>query len=129
MFPATVNALIQRYDRKSLTISNPKLPSTMRSTRSTTLPRSIMLFRSFPHSINVIRLVLPDTTVMGPRACDRECFVYRRTSDRRSVVLPTPGGPTIPTTMGGGGRRPSSIPCPFWPVTLRSSGFRFTSGT
>jgi hypothetical protein len=49
------------------TISNPKLPSIINSTKSTTLPRSIMLLRSFPHSTKVIRRVLPETTVIGPR--------------------------------------------------------------
>lgn len=35
----------------------------------------------------------------------------------------------MPTTMGGGGKAPSSIPLPFSLVTLRSSGLRLTSGT
>lgn len=52
------------------------------------------------------------TTVRGPVGCERVCLVYRRTSDLMRVVLPTPGGPTTPTIIGGA-----------------SSGRRSTSGT
>lgn len=113
----------------SLTISNPKLPSIMSRTRSTTFPRSIILLRSLPHSMKVILLVFPDTTVIGPCGSLRLCLVYLFTNDRIKVDFPTPGGPTNPTMIGGGGNRPSSIPLPFSFVTFLSSGLRLTRGT
>lgn len=74
----------------------------MRRTRSAILPMSIMLLRSLLHSINVMRRFLPLTTVMGPFASVRVCLVYRRTRLFNRVVLPTPGGPTMAITTGGG---------------------------
>lgn len=74
----------------------------MSRTRSAILPMSIMLLRSLLHSINVMRRFLPLTTVMGPFASVRVCLVYRRTRLFNRVVLPTPGGPTMAITTGGG---------------------------
>ena len=85
----------------------------MSKTRSATLPMSIMLFRSLLHSTKVRRFFFPLTTVIGPFGSLSVCFVYRRTSDFSRVVLPTPGGPTMATTTGGGS----------------SSGVRLTRGT
>jgi hypothetical protein len=98
---------------EGVTISNPNDPSIMSRTRSATLPTSIIEFRSDLTSMNVIRRFFPATTVTGPLSSPNVCLVYRRTSERRSVVLPTPGGPAMATMMGGG----------------RSSGVRETSGT
>ena len=52
------------------------------------------------------------TTVIGPRGSERVSLAYRLTRDLRRVVFPTPGGPTIVTSRGGG-----------------SSGIRSTWGT
>lgn len=84
------------------TISKPKEPSIMRSTKSTTLPISIMELRSLLHSMKVSRRFFPPTTVIGPLASCRVCFEYRRTRLLRRVVFPTPGGPTMATMTGGG---------------------------
>jgi len=58
-------------------------------------------------SIKVKRRRLDVTTVMGPAGVERVCLVYRRINDFKSVVLPTPGGPTMAQMMGGAssGRR------------------------
>lgn len=95
------------------TISKPNEPSIMRRTRSAILPMSIMLLRSLLHSRKVSLRLLPLTTVIGPFASVRVCFVYRLIRLFKSVVLPTPGGPTMATMIGGGS----------------SSGVRLTSGT
>ena len=84
------------------TISKPKEPSIIKSTKSTTLPMSIIELRSLLHSMKVIRRFFPPTTVIGPLASCSVCFEYRRTRLLRRVVFPTPGGPTIATTTGGG---------------------------
>ena len=54
----------------------------------------------------------PETTVIGPLGSEILCLVKCCTKDFISVVLPTPGGPTTATKIGGG-----------------SSGVRSTSGT
>lgn len=99
--------------RVPCTISKPKEPSIIRRTRSATLPMSIILLRSLVHSMKVSRRFFPLTTVTGPLGSLRVCFVYRRTRLLRRVVFPTPGGPTMATTTGGG------FPC----------GVRLTRGT
>jgi len=99
--------------RPKHTISNPKEASTNSRTRSATFPMSIIELRSLLHSTNVSLRRFPLTTVMGPWAWFKVCFVNLRTRLLRSVVFPTPGGPTIATMTGGGS----------------SSGVRFTSGT
>ena len=85
----------------------------MSRTRSAILPMSIILFRSLLHSTKVNRRFLPLTTVTGPLTSLRVRFVYRLMRLLRSVVFPTPGGPTIATITGGGS----------------SSGTRFMRGT
>jgi hypothetical protein len=100
-----INEVEKWTGRIILTISKPKLPSIIRSTRSAILPMSIMEFRSLLHSIKVRRrffptniLVfadttvsqdLPATTVMGPLTSDRVCFVYLFTRLLTRVVFPT----------------------------------------
>jgi hypothetical protein len=81
---------------------------------STTFAISIMLAsESAGHSRKVRRRRFDVTTVRGPTGVERVCFVYRRISDLISVVFPTPGGPTTPTTMGGAssGRRSTRGTC------------------
>lgn len=99
--------------QRKRTISNPNDASIINSTKSATFPISIILFRSLLHSTNVSLRFFPLTTVMGPLASFKVCFVYRLTRLLRRVVLPTPGGPTMATMTGGGA----------------SSGVRLTSGT
>ena len=50
--------------------------------------------------------------MMGPWGLERVSFAYLLTRDFKRVVFPTPGGPTIVTSRGGG-----------------SSGMRSTWGT
>lgn len=95
------------------TISNPKDASTNNRTRSATFPISIIELRLLLHSTNVSLRRFPLTTVTGPWARFNVCFVNLRTRLLRSVVFPTPGGPTMATMMGGGS----------------SSGVRSTRGT
>ena len=95
------------------TISNPNDASTNNRTRSATFPMSIIELRSLLHSTNVSLRRFPLTTVIGPWAWFKVCFVNLRTRLLRSVVFPTPGGPTIATMTGGGS----------------SSGVRLTRGT
>jgi len=99
--------------RPKHTISNPKDASTSNRTRSATFPMSIMELRSLLHSMNVSLRRFPLATVMGPWAWFKVCFANLRTRLLRSVVFPTPGGPTMATMTGGGS----------------SSGVRSTSGT
>ena len=61
-----------------------------------------MELRSLLHSMKVIRFFFPLTTVMGPLASFNVCFVYLLTRLLSNVLFPTPGGPTIATTTGGG---------------------------
>jgi len=57
---------------------------------------------SFGHSTNVRRCLFDVTTVIGPWGFERVSFAYLLTRDLRRVVFPTPGGPTIVTSRGGG---------------------------
>ena len=61
------------------------------------------------HSRNVKRRRLDVTTVRGPVGELSVCFEYRLINDLINVVLPTPGGPTTVTIIGGAssGRRSS----------------------
>ena len=86
----------------NVSISKPNLASTIMRMRSAALAMSSMAFMSFSHSKKVRRRFLPVTTVTGPLMSASVCFVKRLTSDRISVLLPTCGGPTTATTMGGG---------------------------
>lgn len=86
----------------ALTISKPKDASIIRSTRSATLPMSIMEERSLLHSIRVSRFFFPLITVTGPLISFSVCLVYLRTRDLTRVLFPTPGGPTTATMTGGG---------------------------
>ena len=52
--------------------------------------------------MKVRRCFLEVTTVMGPWGSDIVSLAYRRMKDLSSVVLPTPGGPTMATRRGGG---------------------------
>lgn len=61
-----------------------------------------MASRSFGHSTNVNRCFLDVTTVIRPSGSESVSLAYRLTRDFKSVVLPTPGGPTIVTRRGGG---------------------------
>lgn len=61
-----------------------------------------MASSSFGHSTNVKRCRFEVTTVMGPCGSESVSFVYLLTRDFKRVVLPTPGGPTIVTSRGGG---------------------------
>lgn len=47
--------------------------------------------------------------MMGPSGSESVSLAYRLTRDLRSVVLPTPGGPTIVTRRGGGSSGMRSI--------------------
>lgn len=109
--------------REGRTISKPILASIMSRTRSATLPISIIEFKSLLHSMNVNRRsfpisveqnvsyasssislpvqVSPETTVTQPFTSPILIFVYLLTRLFRSVVLPTPDGPTIATMIGG----------------------------
>jgi len=51
----------EKRSRLERTISKPKDPSIMRSTRSATLAISIMALRSLAHSMKVSRRVLPES--------------------------------------------------------------------
>lgn len=57
---------------------------------------------SLLHSISVIRLFLPDTIVTGPLIVVRGCLVKFLIIPLINVVLPTFGGPTTATIIGGG---------------------------
>lgn len=61
-----------------------------------------MASNSLGHSTNVRRCFFEVTTVIGPSGSDKVSLAYRFTRDLRSVVLPTPGGPTMATSLGGG---------------------------
>lgn len=76
----------------------------MRSTRSATLAKSIMLFMSLLHSIIVIRRLLPDTIVTGPLIVVKGCLVKFLIRLLINVDFPTFGGPTTTITIGGGSR-------------------------
>lgn len=95
------------------TISNPKEASTNNRIKSATFPMSIIELRSLLHSKNVSLRRFPLITVIGPWARLKVCFVNLRTRLLRSVLFPTPGGPTMATMTGGGS----------------SSGVRLTRGT
>lgn len=86
----------------ALTISKPKDASIIRSTRSATLPMSIMEEGSLLHSMSVSRFFFPLITVTGPLISLSVCLVYLRTRDLTRVLFPTPGGPTTATMTGGG---------------------------
>jgi hypothetical protein len=54
------------------------------------------------HSTSVIRLSFPVTSVIGPRTSASFCRACSLMSERTSVDLPTPRGPTTATSGGGG---------------------------
>ncbi len=92
----------------NVSISNPKDPSIKSMTRSAIFAISIMEGKSFEHSMNVNLLVFEETTVIGPLISEIECFVYLFIKLFIRVVFPTPGGPTMAITTGGGGGVPSN---------------------
>jgi hypothetical protein len=104
-----------------ISISKPKLASTNKSTcgfenaqlnpcpsknhnltRSATLAISIIELISLLHSTIVNLRFFPDTIVTGPLICDILCLVKFFTKHFIKVDLPTFGGPTTATRMGGG---------------------------
>lgn len=62
MFPGGV-LTVNDKKRERLAISNPKFPSIINNTKSTTFPTSIILHSELLHSMNVIRLCFPATSV------------------------------------------------------------------
>ena len=64
------------FKNSNVSISNPKLPSTINNTKSAIFPRSIIEEISFGHSIKVRRRFFPLTTVIGPPTSVNVCFVY-----------------------------------------------------
>lgn len=92
-----------------ISISNPKLASHIRSTKSAHLAMSIIELISLLHSIRVIRRFFDTTIEIGPLISVtfvRVKFLMRLLI---KVDLPTFGGPTIPMTIGGGSSGVMSI--------------------
>lgn len=84
-----VSVSLVNLARLGPTISNPKLASIIRSTKSAIFPMSIIELRSLLHSIIVSLLFFPATSVMGPLISESVCFVYLRTRDLIRVDFPT----------------------------------------
>jgi len=75
------------FRNSKVSISKPKDPSTINSTRSAVLARSSIAQRSSEgHSKKVIRLVLPATTVMGPKG-KREGINVRINRPKRTSLF------------------------------------------